>query len=78
MSGTLVLPVLLTPKDPAAPLELAVALSFGVCDDICMPEEGRVAIRLAPGRADAGAGRPAIEAALAERAAAPPRPGWRG
>ena len=67
--GSLVLPVLLTPKDPAAPLELALALSFGVCDDICMQEARRVATRLAPeGAADAGAGRARIAAALAERA----------
>ena len=57
--GALVLPVLLTPKDPAAPMEVALSLSFGVCDDVCMQEDRRVATRLAPeAAADAGAGRP--------------------
>lgn len=63
--GSLVLPVLLTPKDPAAPIGLALALSFGVCDDICRQEDRRVMSRLGP---DAEAGRARIEAALAERA----------
>jgi DsbC/DsbD-like thiol-disulfide interchange protein len=62
----LVLPVRLTPHDPGAPLELALALDFGVCADICVPAEAEVAATL---RRDAPAsGRALIEAALAERA----------
>ena len=68
MTATLVLPVRLMPADPDAPIELALALVFGVCADICVPAEAE---------ADADASRrtrrpraaPAIEAALAERAA---------
>lgn len=64
--GALVLPVLLTPADASAPIDLALSLTFGVCDDVCMREERRVATRLLP---DAeGAGRDRIEAALAARA----------
>jgi DsbC/DsbD-like thiol-disulfide interchange protein len=63
---SLVLPVLLTPADPAAPMEIALALTFGICNDICMREEREVAARLAPDTATDG--RERIEAALAERA----------
>jgi DsbC/DsbD-like thiol-disulfide interchange protein len=62
----LVLPVRLTPRDPDATLELALALDFGVCADICIPAEADLAATLRP---DAPAsGRSLIEAALAERA----------
>jgi DsbC/DsbD-like thiol-disulfide interchange protein len=67
--GRLVLPVLLTPKDPSAPMRVSLSLSFGVCNDVCIQEDRRVATRFASdGEGDAGAGRPLIEAALAERA----------
>jgi DsbC/DsbD-like thiol-disulfide interchange protein len=58
--------VRLTPRDPGAPLQIALALEFGVCADICVPAEADLAATLT---ADAPAeGRAAIEAALAERA----------
>ena len=65
----LVLPVLLTPKDPAAPMDVALSLSFGICNDVCMQADRAVAARLGPevGPGAAG-GRRQIEAALAERA----------
>ena len=65
----LVLPVLLTPKDPAAPMDVALSLSFGICKDVCMQADRAVAARLGPevGPGAAG-GRRQIEAALAERA----------
>lgn len=67
--GSLVLPVLLTPKDPSAPMTLALALTFGVCDDVCMQEDRRIVTRLAPEVATGdGAGRARIEAALGRRA----------
>ncbi|MFO1210095.1 MAG: protein-disulfide reductase DsbD family protein [Amaricoccus sp.] len=65
-AGTLVLPVRLTPADPGAPLDLALAANFGVCSDICVPADATAAARIAPGAPDDG--RPAIEAALAARA----------
>ena len=63
---SLVLPVLLTPADPSAPMDIALSLTFGVCSDICMKEERRVATRLAPDTVTNGRAR--IEAALAEKA----------
>jgi DsbC/DsbD-like thiol-disulfide interchange protein len=62
---SLVLPLRLRPHDPAAPLELALTLDFGVCEDICMPASASLAARLAPDSGEEGRGR--IEAALAER-----------
>lgn len=72
-SGTLVLPVRLVPKDPDAPLDLAVALFFGVCADICVPTEAEARAMLPPDAPPEG--RPAIEAALAERAESPAEAG---
>ena len=66
-TAPLVLPVRLTPARPAAPIELELALDFGVCDDICVPAEAQLDARLAPDAAGRRAAR-AIEAALAERA----------
>jgi len=61
----LVLPLRLRPHDPAAPLDLALDLDFGVCEDICVPASATLAARLAPDAAEEG--RALIEAALAER-----------
>ena len=36
----LVLPVVLTPLDPDAPVDVTVDLAFGVCNDICIPAAG--------------------------------------
>lgn len=33
----LVLPVEITPKDPARPIRLSVSVELGVCDEICLP-----------------------------------------
>jgi DsbC/DsbD-like thiol-disulfide interchange protein len=64
--GGVVLPVRLEPTDPAAPMQLDLALAFGVCSDICVPAEARVDLSLAPDAPAQGRGR--IQAALAERA----------
>jgi DsbC/DsbD-like thiol-disulfide interchange protein len=64
--GALVLPVLLTPTDPAKPLDLDLVLDFGVCADICVPATARIEAVLAPDAPENG--RALIEAALAERA----------
>ena len=59
----LVLPVEVTPEDPARPVRLSVEMSLGVCDEICMPAIVDLTADLsAPGAPDA-----AIQAAL-ERA----------
>ena len=61
----LILPLEVTPVDPAQPVTLSVKVDLGVCDEICLP--ATVALRsdlVAPGAPDAG-----IKAALANRAA---------
>jgi DsbC/DsbD-like thiol-disulfide interchange protein len=61
----LILPLEVTPVDPARPVSLAVKVDLGVCDRICLPAS--VALRsdlVAPGAPDQG-----IKAALANRAA---------
>lgn len=42
-----VLPVTVTPVDPAQPMLLSVALSFAVCADLCLPESAAVDLALA-------------------------------
>jgi DsbC/DsbD-like thiol-disulfide interchange protein len=62
----LVLPILLSPETPDAPVDLQLALFFGICNDICIPANARIVHRIEPGTATAG--RESIEAALATRA----------
>ncbi len=69
-SGDLVVPLKVTPADPAQPVRLDGALFWGVCSDICVPEEAHVALPL-DGVGTPGAG-PVIAAAAA---AAPDRLG---
>ena len=62
-AGDLVLPVELTPRDPAAPMHLTGQIDMGVCSDVCVPASVRVdAALIAPGAPDA-----AIDSALAAR-----------
>lgn len=65
-AGALVLPVRMVPEDPDAPIEAELALSYGVCRDICIPAEASLAAQL-PAQGPAQ-NRAPIEAALAERA----------
>lgn len=58
----LVLPVEVTPIDPALPVTLSVRMDLGVCDDICLP----ASLDLASDLARPGAPDKAISAALAE------------
>lgn len=49
----LVLPVEITPEDPSRPVRLAVEMSLGVCDEICMPAVVDLSADLAvPGASD--------------------------
>lgn len=61
-----VLPLRLAATDPAAPVSLALSLSFGVCADICVPAQAEVSLDLAPGAPSAGA-----DEILAHRARVP-------
>lgn len=67
--GELVLPVLLRPEDPSAPIDARLELFFGACDDICVPAGAVVGAHLAPGAAPHG--KPRIDAALAQRPRGP-------
>lgn len=61
----LVLPVEITPSDPASPVRLRVRMDLGVCDEICLPASLDLAADLAaPGAPDAN-----IRTALSQRAA---------
>ncbi len=70
--GLLILPVRLVPKNPDAPIDVVLALDYGVCDDICVPAEASVD-ETVPATAEEG--RPSIEAALAERPQSPEEAG---
>ena len=48
-----VLPVEITPKDPAQAVELKLTAEYGVCKDICIPAEAKLSLILPP---QAGAG----------------------
>lgn len=67
----LVLPVEVTPEDPARPIRLRVRMDLGVCDEICMP----ATIELGSDLAAPGAPDDAIRSALARRAATPQEAG---
>ena len=41
-------PVEVTPQDPAKPVELKLAMEFGVCRDICIPAEAKFSLSLPP------------------------------
>lgn len=41
-----VLPVTITPKDPAAPISLVLGLHYGICKEICVPVEAELALDL--------------------------------
>ncbi|MBJ3761367.1 hypothetical protein ILP92_01195 [Maribius pontilimi] len=62
--GGVVLPLIVTPRDPSQPVSLRLALDMGVCRDVCVPVSSRVAAELG-----AAAARPdaRIRAALSDR-----------
>lgn len=60
-----VLPITLTPRDPARPIDLAVDISLGVCAEVCVPDEARLSARF--GAKPEAADPAAIRAALAAR-----------
>ncbi len=64
-SGRVVLPLVVTPIDPAAPVALRLGLDYGVCADICVPARADLALDIAPGAPAEGAGEIAAHRALA-------------
>jgi len=45
-SHKVVLPVLVTPTDPARPVKLALSLDYGICKDICIPAHAELSATL--------------------------------
>ena len=68
-SDRVVIPVRLVPREPGQAMEIALAVTLGVCRDICVLEETAVDARIEPGAPNAGADL----VAAAEREV--PRPG---
>ncbi len=60
--GEVVLPLRLVPEDPTRPIALELAAEFGVCRDICIFEEVRIAETVAPADTEGAA---EVAAALA-------------
>lgn len=54
-AGEVVLPVRVTPLDPAQPVSLRLSAMVGVCDDICVLEETTAETVFSPGADGAGA-----------------------
>ena len=46
--GNVVFPVRLKPKDASQPIDVRLALSYGVCKDICIPAEAELALSVPP------------------------------
>lgn len=70
--GEVVWPVLATPADAARPMTLRLAMSYGVCSDICMPGEADLSLTIpSASEARATATAPLIRAFLA-RVPTPP------
>ncbi|MEX2521127.1 MAG: protein-disulfide reductase DsbD domain-containing protein, partial [Paracoccaceae bacterium] len=45
----MVLPLKVTPRDPALPVRLSLSLFYGVCEEICVPARADLALTIAPG-----------------------------
>jgi DsbC/DsbD-like thiol-disulfide interchange protein len=60
--GRVVLPVLVIPADPGKPINLRLALDYGVCRDICIPAHAELTLTMP---AEASARNAALERALA-------------
>lgn len=46
---SVLLPVHLTPRDPAKPVGLRLRVDFGICEKICIPASAEAALDIAPG-----------------------------
>jgi DsbC/DsbD-like thiol-disulfide interchange protein len=49
--GAVIMPIRVTAKDPGAPVQLHLALEFGICRDICIPAMVNLALDFVPGAA---------------------------
>lgn len=48
-SGEVIFPVKLTPERPGEPVELKLALDFGLCKSLCIPNQAKLSLKLEPG-----------------------------
>lgn len=46
--GNITFPVRLKAKDPAKPIDVQVSVDYGVCKDICIPAEAKLALTVPP------------------------------
>lgn len=70
--GEVTLPVVVTPRDPSAPVELRLVADYGVCEAVCVPVRAEAALELAPDGSVVGpAAEEARRAALATPKAQP-------
>ncbi len=53
-SGRMVLPVVLTPEDPAKPVKVRLDFAYGVCREICIPAVETIALDIPPGAPEEG------------------------
>ena len=53
---TVVLPVLVRPRDPAKPVVLKLALEYGVCREVCIPVQPNFTLELPAGKSVGSAG----------------------
>jgi DsbC/DsbD-like thiol-disulfide interchange protein len=69
-----VFPVLVTPKDASKPVALKLQLDYGLCKDLCIPAEAKLALTLTPSATADAATTALLDSALA----AVPRPAAQG
>jgi DsbC/DsbD-like thiol-disulfide interchange protein len=48
--GSVLLPIEVTPKDPAKPVVIKLALEYGICREICIPATASFDLTIPPGR----------------------------
>ncbi len=54
--GVVLLPISVTPQNPALPVSLKLVLEFGICRDICIPSTATLGLDLVPARTAAPPG----------------------
>lgn len=50
----MILPLLLTPDNPAKPISVRLNFTYGICRDICIPAQQDIALEIAPGAPEDG------------------------
>ncbi|MEM7439207.1 MAG: protein-disulfide reductase DsbD domain-containing protein [Pseudomonadota bacterium] len=73
-TSELVLPIEVTPKRAGAPVRVAGSISFGICEDICLPVEARFSADLS----NTDSNKSVIKSALAARPVTANKAGVRG